>query len=434
MVSQIPGEKKFAQQIVKKYSLSPPVDIRKLINNYATCVEDLLPNNADAICIINIEKPLIILDSLKSENRKRFTLAHELGHIIIPWHDGMISCHTDEEDVVDGNAYQTMEAEANSFAAEILMPSEWLKGVIDEHKEEGLQELLTVISEGANVSVSAAFYSLIHYLPDGYIILMENSDWYFAKFRRSKYTNILIPKQSEQYDLDWLDNCSNKKGSFNLESTNITWWKTPETLTEDKLINLLEQSSTPLNLNYIFEKIINTYGNGALATSLQSLVEQLPHGYLIHLSGGDYKRTFRTPNTRVPIPDYRSAEEEINWIQEYSNTNGTFNYLGYTINWGYFVISAVAQPKKEDKRLSPDILKGIINDCYQSEADRKKYTQSINGVIGFLNNVASREFDEFYRIFKERFIGVEKYRKISQHRDFDIFVRKKIKEILSRKK
>jgi Zn-dependent peptidase ImmA (M78 family) len=69
-------------------------------------------------------KVSICVNHFDSLNRKRFTVAHELGHYF---------CHRDEliEGIVDGvdtlnrdGKIDPMEIEANNFAANILMPEE----------------------------------------------------------------------------------------------------------------------------------------------------------------------------------------------------------------------------------------------------------------------------------------------------------------------
>lgn len=55
--------------------------------------------------------------------RKRFTLGHELGHFLIPMHQGMQQCTVG--DLREGRRdtpYRRQEAEANRFSAGLLMP------------------------------------------------------------------------------------------------------------------------------------------------------------------------------------------------------------------------------------------------------------------------------------------------------------------------
>ncbi|MEC1669737.1 ImmA/IrrE family metallo-endopeptidase [Bacillus mojavensis] len=430
MVESVAREKKLAQKIIKKYSLSPPVDIRNLIENYAKCEEDSLPNNADAICIMNIERPLVILDNGKSENRKRFTLAHELGHLIIPWHSGMISCHTDNQDVVDKGAYHTMEAEANSFAAEILMPSEWLKDMVTKHEEKGLVELLEIVSSEAQVSISAAFFSVINHLPNGYIFYIKSDEWYSGSLRRSQGTNIIIPKLDAEYDWRFMEKCAVDYGDYKLAPINIVWWKFPKCLTEVQLIKTIEESDD-LDLNYVFNKV-SSYGTGVFAASFLNIIGLLPRGYLVKIRGVDYGRLFRSPNTNISVPNFKSFEEEVYWFKKHASKSGIFEYQGYKYFWGYFVVKNPVL-NTQDKRLSKNILKDILKDCYEDAAQRQKYLYKINGIVGSLNNRAPDEFEEFYRMFKERFIGVEIFSKIVQHPDFEAFIINKVIELLERK-
>ncbi|PHQ30184.1 helix-turn-helix domain-containing protein [Leeuwenhoekiella nanhaiensis] len=63
--------------------------------------------------------PIIIINKNFPNDRKRFTLAHELGHILMHiWGDFPIPKHRDEK---------TKEIEANRFAAEFLMPEEGIR-------------------------------------------------------------------------------------------------------------------------------------------------------------------------------------------------------------------------------------------------------------------------------------------------------------------
>ncbi|MDK3015110.1 ImmA/IrrE family metallo-endopeptidase [Bacillus sp. RB3] len=423
--------KKLANRIINKYSLSPPINIRELLENYANCVEDSLPNNTDAICIMNIDRPLVILDRFKSDNRKRFTLAHELGHLIIPWHSGMISCHTDKNDDVDGDSYQLMEAEANKFAAEILMPSEWLEEMVTKHEKKGFTELLEQISQGAEVSLSAAFFSVIDHLPSCYIFYIENDDWHFGSFRRAKGTNIAIPTQNSEYDTDWLDNCAIDKGIFDFDSINVNWWKLPGSLSEEDLQEIIEDEGQS-NFDEICKKI-NSFGKGFFAATFANLVPLLPQGYVVEVSKGDYNRLFKAPSTNIAPPHYTKLVDTIRWFKENSYKSGHFKYNGYYYIWGHFIVEIPSIAQVIDQRLSKDILKKILNDCYDSQSLRDKYSRKINGMIGALNNKNLTDFDEFYKQFKMRFLGEEILKDVIQHSDFEAFVTNKTKELIAKK-
>lgn len=68
----------------------------------------------------------IVLKKTLNDNRKKFTIAHELGHFYIPWHsDLMFGCDIKEMNIK--NDYAPREKEANIFAAELLMPLQEFK-------------------------------------------------------------------------------------------------------------------------------------------------------------------------------------------------------------------------------------------------------------------------------------------------------------------
>ena len=71
----------------------------------------------------------IWLNSSESPARRRFTLAHELGHWVCQVQEGRrkpVFCRSDDVGVEEGRA---LEREANVFAAELLMPEDTVREV-----------------------------------------------------------------------------------------------------------------------------------------------------------------------------------------------------------------------------------------------------------------------------------------------------------------
>lgn len=84
------------------------------------------PIKADAYLECTNGNSYIILKDALNDARKKFTIAHELGHFCIPWHSElMFGCDIKEMDFK--NDYMPREKEANMFAAELLMPAEEFK-------------------------------------------------------------------------------------------------------------------------------------------------------------------------------------------------------------------------------------------------------------------------------------------------------------------
>jgi len=64
----------------------------------------------------------IVLAEGQAPRRRRFTLAHELGHACLPAHRKSAGLKCLEEDLSEADSNRTMETEANAFAAELLAP------------------------------------------------------------------------------------------------------------------------------------------------------------------------------------------------------------------------------------------------------------------------------------------------------------------------
>ncbi|SFQ08010.1 protein of unknown function [Nitrosomonas cryotolerans] len=118
---------KMAKRLLDRHNLKPPYDLETLVEIYASVEYFHFPFEADGITIgIGGEsKPQVLINTSPPETRRKFTLAHELGHIIIPWHTGTIVSHSFNADA--NVEYKEMEIEANLFAAELLIPSGWLQ-------------------------------------------------------------------------------------------------------------------------------------------------------------------------------------------------------------------------------------------------------------------------------------------------------------------
>jgi hypothetical protein len=64
----------------------------------------------------------IVLAEGQIPRRRRFTLAHELGHACLPTHRKSAGLKCLETDLIEGESDRTIESEANAFAAELLAP------------------------------------------------------------------------------------------------------------------------------------------------------------------------------------------------------------------------------------------------------------------------------------------------------------------------
>lgn len=165
-------EVNLARRLISRFGLTPPVDVRSLVERYADLEFDQIPGGIDAVCVglkSPGRRPLVIVDSTKPLKRQRFTLAHELGHLVLPWHAGLIidEIHLFEENAEEAN----IEAEANRFASELLAPTDWILSNFEIHQDAA--RAMADISARADISIPAAFVRLATVGPPGLVFAKE---------------------------------------------------------------------------------------------------------------------------------------------------------------------------------------------------------------------------------------------------------------------
>jgi len=118
-----------AKIITERNSLSYPLDIFHASHAFANIKYITPPPGIDGFVIFNkCTKHDIYINSANSKPRQAFTIAHELGHIFIPWHPcATISCSISEA----ARHTHPIESEANRFASELLMPTSWVKDLLN---------------------------------------------------------------------------------------------------------------------------------------------------------------------------------------------------------------------------------------------------------------------------------------------------------------
>lgn len=163
-------EENFAKRLVWRHNLSPPIDVFKLARLYATVEICRFPVDVDGVSLFlksKVRKPHILVSEALSPKRQRFTLAHELGHVLIPWHLGSIVDETDLIDSAERSTYWDLEGEANRFASELLIPSDWMHNIVASTSDAAASTMIVV--EAANVSIQAATVKILNSLPAGYV-------------------------------------------------------------------------------------------------------------------------------------------------------------------------------------------------------------------------------------------------------------------------
>lgn len=126
--------KKMAQKVLRECGVSaPPVDLTRIIeaNNFIYMEVDTFPDNVSALFVKKDGKDYAFVNARHHPHRRRFSLAHELGHILLNHAmedlDEVPSIDAPPESMRHYAAGDPLEKEANIFASELLMPVALLK-------------------------------------------------------------------------------------------------------------------------------------------------------------------------------------------------------------------------------------------------------------------------------------------------------------------
>jgi Zn-dependent peptidase ImmA (M78 family) len=364
-------ETKMARRLHKKHSLSIPVDLNKLISEYAEILYKNIPiTGIDGVCI-NLKNPnkstRVIVNNNSSKNRQRFTLAHELGHIIIPWHLGTIIDNIDNNLTNIDNQYWLNEREANNFASELLMPFDWLYS--EYIKLYDFETLVYITCDKCLVSEDAARIRIRKFK---------------LEFLNYELSSSLIHKEYKEH-----------------KKLNIV----QEVLTERSSINPL----------YVARQMCqNLNGKIAFCIEEDGIVIECGSTHNTHalyqFEGDEFIRN--------PYPHYK----------QYS----TYKHDGIVTHWWDLDVSFHAS---KDSRSWQEILSKIANDLDPEEGITKfknSINGTLSGVNGsWKKKYPERSVEEFINEILQRFNNINSM-SILNHPDFAIFVRKRGMELYGR--
>lgn len=162
-----PHIEELAEKALKETNCySVPVDVMKCAKEKGIEVKpiDTLEDGISGFFVTKGKNAHIGYNDSHSENRKRFTIAHELGHFML--HSKEESLFVDKE---ERSLYRNMdsssgeiqkEREANSFAAALLMPKSLLKKEINSCNLELIGSITKYLATKFKVSEDAMTFRL----------------------------------------------------------------------------------------------------------------------------------------------------------------------------------------------------------------------------------------------------------------------------------
>jgi Zn-dependent peptidase ImmA (M78 family) len=219
---------KIARRLHLKKKLELPVPIEDLVREHAELHIVNIPFDVDGLCLdlkIPGKRPKVFVKAGRNARRIRFTLAHELGHILIPWHAGHIIDDIGAENNIDFY-YGHMEKEANEFASELLIPQNFVQEIVLDGRD--IKWMIEEIVHECDVSVPAAFIRLPPELPQNHIICMwdvTSSAW---RCSRSPGTRLSYGLLSYYAEADEEDLPNGQRTNFSVGPYKFVHWQFPD--------------------------------------------------------------------------------------------------------------------------------------------------------------------------------------------------------------
>lgn len=134
-----------ARNLIQELNIrDTPVDVNSVAQQLSVdIVTASLEDEVSGMLITRNGRAVIGINERHHPHRQRFTIAHELGHFVL--HSGESKVFVDSTVTYyrDGNSSEGVylqEIAANSFAAELLMPKNFIKQYFEERQLEPLDE------------------------------------------------------------------------------------------------------------------------------------------------------------------------------------------------------------------------------------------------------------------------------------------------------
>lgn len=420
--------RRIANRVNEKYRCVPPIDVVKIGSSFAQIEEIDYPAELDAIYIPakdNSSLGSILIKPGYNIKRKRFSIAHEIGHHFIPWHAGTYYCEIGKEDV----EIESLEREADQFAAELLMPYEWMKKRLHKYQEFG--ELIEIVSREAQTSYQSTIYRLISIMPDGYVMYINDK---VRKYSSKKFSGNVKPiYQLRKSDGTQFFYEGIRESFFSCDSIDVCCCYFGRVPIEELLPSGIERDFDTERICVILNNVFTLpdvsvlHVLGYLAENMNDMVviyfkDKVSGAYqFVHsIKGGTYYFQEKVEQTAIEAYCFLAREsrnistdscEIIVW--EFSNN---------------FSAPINGLPIQESKSL----IKEIIADVYLDDEEAKAILCSINGIIGSMNNDRKNKgysYNEFYNRLMLKFSARRQFGALMNDPRFRLFVAKKAKEL-----
>lgn len=203
-----PSEK--AEDVINTLQIREPAEIhiRDIAMERGAFVKEKILEGSEARLLRNGNLGIITIDSrIQEEGRKRFAIAHELGHFELHTSSQLIFC-AEKDMYVWNDESKTQEIEANEFASSILMP----KDIFKQHLQIGQPNIDAIknlaIKFRTTLTATALRYVQLSLEPCA-IVISKNLviKWYRKSPSFEFHVKVNEKLSPDTYAFDFYDGC-----------------------------------------------------------------------------------------------------------------------------------------------------------------------------------------------------------------------------------
>lgn len=174
MATAAPPPEDFARALLSRLGIEQPIDLEDVARAIGLRVRKVNSRGFDG-ALVRVQGQwrgiVAVRADIREFGRERFTVAHEIGHYILPGHGSVSSvCRNDQiEEWGQGGAAQ--EDAANRFASELLLPSEQISAIVQARSAS--VETAKSISDTFKTSLTAAALKCVEVTDDACALVVS---------------------------------------------------------------------------------------------------------------------------------------------------------------------------------------------------------------------------------------------------------------------
>ncbi len=192
MTTAPPKPEDFARALISLLGIKQPANMAEMARAIGLSLREVRSKGFEGALVRVPGRPrgiVAVRADIREFGRKRFTIAHEIGHYVLPGHGAVSPICRDSQIEAWSEGATNQEATANRFASELILPSEQIGPIVRERSAS--IETARYISKEFQTSLTAAALKCVEVTDDS-CALVVSVDGVVRQYRSSKLWRYII--------------------------------------------------------------------------------------------------------------------------------------------------------------------------------------------------------------------------------------------------